>query len=289
MDVCHVTSGAPTGLLIARDRIDRGAAARFLVAYSGALLLAWCIMPTHIHGLIEATENVARELTSRLLEAYARWFNARHKGKEKLFHDKVGVFPCPDEGAVFTKLDYVHQNPVRSNLTRLGVEYVSSSAREYAALSLGETVNLKRGLELLGERAWTAIDPIPPLADLDPGRFPAARPELLLAASAEAFGLTPEDLVDDGRAAAVLNARACFLKLGKLETYGVESLAPLIRYKPSFAYELAKRPVPDRGLRIARTLIRTPALRPILDSPEGMLPLDTPRRIAKTKASAPEA
>lgn len=268
MDLYHVTSGAPVGL-IARTNEQRAKLLRILVAGAGASLLAWCIMPTHVHVILHAAAEAARQIMKRVLAGYARWYNA-HRGEEhRLFRDEIEAYPCHDAGVFFTKLLYVHENPLRAGMATLAIDYFWSSARELAGFSLAETVNLRKTLEVLGPIAWDAIDPLPPLADLEPARFPGASPELIRAAAAEAYGLTPGAFFDRERAKETALARALFLKLGQLESYSVTDLAPLAGVKRARAYELFGLEVPERALRIARTLIRTPSLRPALEPVDG--------------------
>ncbi len=115
--------------------------------------------------------------------------------------------------------------------------------------------------EALGRHGRWALPPPFPLADLEPGRDPSVRPEKLLVAAAQVFGVRPRLLAEPGRGSTLAAARAVFVRLGELESYGVRQLAPYPGRSPSQTYRAAAAGVPDRALRIARTLAVTPALR----------------------------
>ena len=94
---------------------------------------AYCLMPNHVHLVVqEGNENLS-EIVRRIATAYALYFNKKYERCGHLFQDRFKSEPVNDEAYFITLLRYVHQNPVAGNLCQRVEDYAWSSWREYSA------------------------------------------------------------------------------------------------------------------------------------------------------------
>jgi hypothetical protein len=275
MDVHHLTAGARTGLRLVQGDRDRYELVARIGAAMGEALLAYCVMDTHIHVVAEMPAARARQRLEAALVRHTRAVNARRGSLGRLLRGPVEAVPAPDEDGLARMIQYVHENPVRTRqpLVRLAFAYRWSSLRAYAGLSLAGVANVGRALALAGPRAPrlrpAGVGPAPVQAGLDRAApWPSAPPPLLLAAAAETYGLPARDLPSAARSAALVRARSLFLGLGRLEGYSPTLLAPLLGRSRAQAYRLLA-PVPERDVRIARTLMAVPEVRAQLSRIDG--------------------
>jgi hypothetical protein len=161
------------------------------------------------------------------------------------------------------QIAYVHENPVRlrSPIVSEDVHFEWSSARAYAGLSLARFTNVARALTLLGKERRRVVRRPVPLADLAPARFPDGPLDLVLAAAAQAYELPASALAGAGLDPEAVAARAVYVALGRLEGFSTEHLAAPLGRTARRVSQLAAGPVDLGGVRIARTLLRLPALR----------------------------
>ena len=98
-------------------------------------VLAFCLMPNHVHLLIELEKpNLGRGICA-LHGSYAREFNARHQLGGHLFEKRFGSNRLHEDGDVMYLACYVLLNPVRAALAARPDDYAWSSAA--ATLGLG--------------------------------------------------------------------------------------------------------------------------------------------------------
>jgi REP-associated tyrosine transposase len=96
-------------------------------------LLAYCLMPDHLHLLIRqyAADGITK-LMRRLMTNYVMYFNRKYKRKGVLFENVYRAVLLPDERMVLELSRYIHLNPVAMAVKRYGlVETITSSSPEY--------------------------------------------------------------------------------------------------------------------------------------------------------------
>lgn len=103
---------------------------------------AYCLMPNHVHLVIQEKQESISETIQRIATAYALYYNRKYERCGHLFQDRFKSEPVNDEGYFLTLLRYVHQNPVAGGLCRRVEDYEWSSWREYIGRA-------QRGLTLL--------------------------------------------------------------------------------------------------------------------------------------------
>lgn len=116
-------------------------------ARDGAQLWAYCLMPNHVHLLLQTgTVSLARTMQS-LQQTYTQYFNRTHEKVGHLFQGRYKAIVCEQESYLLALIRYVHLNPVRAHLVPRPEAYRYSG----------------HGVYLAG-RATAVLDPSPGLA-----------------------------------------------------------------------------------------------------------------------------
>lgn len=104
-------------------------------------IVAYCLMPTHIHLFLQQLmENGISLYLGRLLNSYARYFNMRHKRKGPLWEGRFkNVRVKTDEQAIHLSR-YIHLNPTTAALVSQPYEWEYSSYHEYLSTDPGEAL-----------------------------------------------------------------------------------------------------------------------------------------------------
>ena len=102
-----------------RDDLDRVGALRHLARVGGKPgfdCLAYCLMGTHYHLLVEVEDDVLPKAMHSLNLGYSRDFNRRHKLKGHVQAAPYGARRISSEGSLLARFRYVVRNPVRAGL-----------------------------------------------------------------------------------------------------------------------------------------------------------------------------
>jgi REP element-mobilizing transposase RayT len=78
--------------------------------------LAYCLMPNHIHLLVETVVPNLGDGMRLLHGAYAQGFNRRHGRDGHLFQGRFGSVPVTDDRQLATTVGYIATNPVAAKL-----------------------------------------------------------------------------------------------------------------------------------------------------------------------------
>lgn len=101
-------------------------------------IIAYCIMPTHIHLVLKQIEqNGISTFMSNLLNSYTRYFNLKHKRKGPLWEGRFKNVLVKTDEQLLHLTRYIHLNPVTDYLVDNPVDWPASSYREY----IGQTEN----------------------------------------------------------------------------------------------------------------------------------------------------
>lgn len=99
----------------------------------GVDVLAYCLMPNHIHLLLKQNnEQTLPKFMLRLCTSYAKYFNVRYETVGRLFQDRFKAKAVESEKYLIYLSKYIHQNPAEllPSLNLLGA-YKWSSYPEY--------------------------------------------------------------------------------------------------------------------------------------------------------------
>lgn len=104
-------------------------------------IVAYCLMPTHIHIVLKQNMNGAAEKFMRLIsQGYSQYFNMKHKRKGPLWEGRFKNVLIKDDEQLLHLTRYVHLNPVTAFLVNNPCDWKYSSYNEY----MGETTSDKR-------------------------------------------------------------------------------------------------------------------------------------------------
>ncbi len=115
----HVYARGNNRCQIFVDELDRRAYLELLgvtVSSFEWLCLAYCLMGTHVHLLIETRRPNLGLGLQRAHGRYAELFNARHGRSGHLFHGRYGSRRVTSDAQLVTVLDYINRNPVDAGL-----------------------------------------------------------------------------------------------------------------------------------------------------------------------------
>ena len=95
-------------------------------------LIAYCIMPTHIHFILkQLQQNGISTFINNLLNSYTRYFNRKHKRKGPLLEGRFKSVIVKDDEQLLHLTRYIHLNPATAFLTNKPESWVASSYKEY--------------------------------------------------------------------------------------------------------------------------------------------------------------
>jgi putative transposase len=111
-----------------------------------ARLWAYCLMPNHVHLLVETGTQPLSTLMQRLQQSYTQYFNRSHRKVGHLFQGRYKAIVCEKDPYLLTLIRYIHLNPVRAKLVKQPDAYAYSGHAAY-----------------LTGRATAVLDPVPGL------------------------------------------------------------------------------------------------------------------------------
>jgi REP-associated tyrosine transposase len=156
----HVMARGNERRPIFRDDLDRSVYLKRLAHYREKFdfrLLAYCLMPNHVHLAIETGRAPLSRIMAGLQTSYTQYFNLHHRRVGHLFQGRYKALVVDKDAYFLALLRYIHENPVESGLAQDAAEFPWSSDRYYRRGKAPEWFDLDRGLSLLGGRRTAAI------------------------------------------------------------------------------------------------------------------------------------
>jgi putative transposase len=135
----HITSRGGDGSLIFLDNYDRR---RFVLLLAqvcelwGWRVIAWCLLGTHYHLIVEAKREQMSHAVHRLNGLYAQGFNRRHERRGHLFENRFSSWVIADEKHLNVAIAYVLENPVSAGLCAEAQEWMWSWSEIFAPADL---------------------------------------------------------------------------------------------------------------------------------------------------------
>jgi putative transposase len=109
------------GHQIFTDATDRQAWVDRLAALQPAAdltILAWALLPNHVHLLVRTGPTPLATVMRRLLTGYAGAFNRRHKRHGRLFQNRYKSILVEEDPYLLELVRYIHLNPLRASLVQ---------------------------------------------------------------------------------------------------------------------------------------------------------------------------
>ncbi|RKY45123.1 MAG: hypothetical protein DRP81_04740 [Candidatus Omnitrophota bacterium] len=105
-------------------------------------IIAYCIMPTHIHLILTQLEEKGISVfMSNLLNSYTRYFNLKHNRKGPLWESRFKRIHIDNNEILLHLTRYIHLNPVTAYLVDNPIDWEYSSYREYlSCISLQDCI-----------------------------------------------------------------------------------------------------------------------------------------------------
>ncbi len=94
--------------------------------------IAYCLMPTHIHFVIEQKERDAISFfVKKILDSYTKYFNFKNHRKGPLWESRFKHVTCETDEQLLHLTRYIHLNPVTAYLIDDPKNWQASSYNEY--------------------------------------------------------------------------------------------------------------------------------------------------------------
>ena len=119
-------------------------------------IYAYCLMPNHVHILINEGAFNLSSIMKSINTAYAYYFNGKYKRKGNLFHDRYRSEPI--DNSVLTAITaFIHSNPIKSGLADEITQYTWSSVNSYLTWCDGyeSDINIRELSEILNDSGMT--------------------------------------------------------------------------------------------------------------------------------------
>jgi REP element-mobilizing transposase RayT len=130
--IFHVYARGNDKRLIFRDDVDRTTYLRMLrgtVKQRRWRLLAYCLMPNHVHLLVETPHANLAAGMQRMHGLYARDFNDRHGRSGHVFQGRYGSVRAETDEQLWGAAAYIAMNPVAAGLCKEPEEWPWGSHR----------------------------------------------------------------------------------------------------------------------------------------------------------------
>lgn len=96
------------------------------------IVIAYCLMPTHYHFLIEAeTRTQVSKFIQKLFNSYSQAFNKQQKRTGTLFESRAKFKLIDTDEYAMEVCSYIHQNPVKAGLTKKPEDWKYSNYNEW--------------------------------------------------------------------------------------------------------------------------------------------------------------
>src|SRR6185369_1640463 len=94
-------------------------------------LYAYCLMPNHVHLLIEMQDGPVSRIMQRVLTSYSQYHNRKYKKIGHVFQGRYKSILCQTDRYLGELVRYIHLNPVRARMVKRPEHYEYSGHRAY--------------------------------------------------------------------------------------------------------------------------------------------------------------
>ncbi|MBI2227582.1 MAG: transposase [Deltaproteobacteria bacterium] len=126
------------------DRLERYRAKCHVRIY------AYCLMPNHVHLLVETGSTPLAKFMQGLQQSYTQHFNRSYRKVGHLFQGRYKAIICDRDKYLLALVRYIHLNPVRAKLVTRPERYSYSGHNSYLTNGTAKIVEVTPILKLLG-------------------------------------------------------------------------------------------------------------------------------------------
>ena len=95
-------------------------------------IIAYCIMPTHIHLILKQVETDGiTQFVGRILNSYSKYFNTHHRRSGPLWNGRFKNVLVEKDNQLLHLTRYIHLNPTSAGLVKKPEDWEYSSYKEY--------------------------------------------------------------------------------------------------------------------------------------------------------------
>ncbi len=114
---------------------------------------AYCLMPNHVHLLLESSDQPLGKFMQGLQQSYSQYFNLQHRKVGHVFQGRYKAIICDRDEYLQELVRYIHLNPVRAGLVKAPERYRYSGQRAYMEGKANEVIDPVKVLKLFGGKA----------------------------------------------------------------------------------------------------------------------------------------
>jgi len=119
----------------------------------GHTIHAYCLMPNHVHLLVESSSEPLAKFMQGLQQSYSQYFNLRHRKTGHVFQGRYKAIVCEKDEYLLQLIRYIHLNPVRAGIVKEPEQYAYSGHRAYLEGKATEVIDPRKVLGLMGGKA----------------------------------------------------------------------------------------------------------------------------------------
>lgn len=119
-------------------------------------LYAYCLMPNHVHLLIERQADEIGRIMHRLLTGYSQYYNRKHQRVGHLLQGRHKAILCQGDRYLSELVRYIHLNPVRAGIVDAPEKYPYSGHRAYLGLEPAGVLDIDPVLRHFGAKKQLA-------------------------------------------------------------------------------------------------------------------------------------
>ncbi len=113
-------------------------------------IYAYCLMPNHVHLLVETGSTPLAKFMQGLQQSYTQHFNRSYRKVGHLFQGRYKAIICDRDKYLLALVRYIHLNPVRAKLATRPERYSHSAHNSYLTNGTPKIVEVTPILKLLG-------------------------------------------------------------------------------------------------------------------------------------------
>jgi putative transposase len=121
-------------------------------------LYAYCLMPNHVHLLIEMQDDAISRIMQRVLTSYSQYHNRKYKKIGHLFQGRYKAILCQTDRYLGELVRYIHLNPVRARMVKRPEDYEYGGHRAYLGLAKTGLVDAEPVLRHFGATKKRAVE-----------------------------------------------------------------------------------------------------------------------------------